>query len=408
MYIKRKIEDDILRYLNRKEIIAIVGPRQCGKTTTLLKIFNSLKQEKKVFLNFEDQEVLSLFENNIKRFAKVYVVENKYVFIDEFQYAKNGGKLLKYLYDLYGTKIIISGSSATDLTIKAIKFLVGRIFVLQMYPFDFSEFLLYKDKNYANIYSQLKIDLKNIKIQQISKEEENALKNYYEDYAVWGGYPQVVLTDDLRDKQEILKNIYNTYFLRDVKSILGLIDDYKLNNLIKALALQVGNTIEYNELSRISEFSLPTLKKYFNFLSKTYICDFIRPFYTNKRKEIVKNKKVFFYDTGLRNYIVNDFRFLNSRTDKGALLENAFWTQIIKNGHSAQYWRDKNKNEVDFVVDIGEGKMFAMEIKNSKSKCKRLPQSFVKDYYENTYMYFFYLQDNLKCDIKNRLFIPLF
>ncbi|MCG2701503.1 ATP-binding protein [Candidatus Parcubacteria bacterium] len=408
MYIKRKIEDDILRYLDRKEILAIVGPRQCGKTTTLLKIFNSLKQERKVFLNFEDREDLSLFENNIKRFAEVYAVENKYIFIDEFQYAKNGGKLLKYLYDLYNVKIIISGSSATDLTVKAIKFLVGRIFVLQMYPFDFYEFLLANDRNYANVYLKSKVDFKNAKPASISQEEKNVLKNYYENYIIWGGYPQVVLTRELKDKREILKNIYNTYFLRDVKSILGLIDDYKLNNLIKALALQIGNMIEYNELARISEFSLPTLKKYFNFLSKTYICDFILPFYTNKRKEIVKNRKIFFYDTGLRNHIVNDFRALDSRTDNGALLENIFWMQIIKNGYSAQYWRDKNQNEVDFIIDIGEGKLAAVEIKNRKNKCRRLPYPFIKAYYENTDMYCFYLLDDLKNDIKNRLFMPLF
>ena len=160
MYIKRKIEDEILRYLERPEIIAVIGPRQCGKTTTLKKIYGSLKNA--VFLTFEDQEALSLFENDIKQFSATYLNGRDYVFIDEFQYAENGGKLLKYLYDTYQgrVKIIISGSSAVDLTVKAVKYLVGRIFIFEMLPFDFEEYLYFRDSNYAGIYKQNKIDLK--------------------------------------------------------------------------------------------------------------------------------------------------------------------------------------------------------------------------------------------------------
>ena len=120
MYIKRKIEDEILKYIERPEIIALIGPRQCGKTTTIKKIYDDLKNA--VFLTFEDQEVLNLFEKNIKEFIAVYIIGKDYVFIDEFQYARNGGKLLKFIYDTHHTKIIISGSSALDLTVKAAKF----------------------------------------------------------------------------------------------------------------------------------------------------------------------------------------------------------------------------------------------------------------------------------------------
>lgn len=408
MYIKRKIEDDISGYLARREILAIVGPRQCGKTTVLRKTFDALKTENKVFLNFEDREALTLFEKNIKRFAELYIANNQYVFIDEFQYAKNGGKLLKYLYDTYDAKIVISGSSATDLTIKAIRFLVGRIFILNMYPFDFYEYLLAKDKNYAAVYKKEKIILKNTKYAlSLSREEIDNFRKYYEDYLLFGGYPQAVLASDKKTKQEVLKNIYNTYFLRDVRDILGLIDDYKLNNLIKALALQIGNMLESNELAQVSEFSFPTLKKYFNFLSKTYICEFILPFYTNKRKEIVKNRKVFFYDTGLRNFIVNDFRSLDLRTDGGALLENGFWMQLIKNEFKAQYWRDKNKNEIDFIVDLGEQKIAAIEIKSNGQKCKPLPAAFMGNY-KNASELCFYLNGQTDKAKKAKRFLPLF
>ncbi|MEK9183073.1 MAG: ATP-binding protein [Patescibacteria group bacterium] len=402
MYIKRKIEDEILKYIKRPEIIALVGPRQCGKTTTIKKIYNDLK--KAIFLTFEDQDTLNLFENSIKKFISVYVAGNDYVFIDEFQYAKNGGKLLKYIYDIHHTKIIISGSSALDLTVKAAKHLVGRVFVLEMLPFDFGEYLLYRDGEYYAIYEKNKIDLRSIIKNSLTEKQSKIIKKYFEEYALWGGYPAVVLSKTEEEKKEVLKNIYNTYFLRDVKDILGLVDDYKLGKLIKALALQIGNMIEYGELTEVSEFSYHTLKKYLNFLSKTYIAGFIHPFYGNKRKEIVKNKKVYFFDTGLRNHIVNDFQILSARQDVGALLENACFMQFIKNKYSPQYWRDKNKNEVDFILDIGDGKYSALEIKLNQNKC-RLPAVF-KDNYKDFLTFCAYFNETNK-EKENGLFLPL-
>jgi uncharacterized protein len=404
MYIKRKIEDVILKYLDRPEIIAIVGSRQCGKTTLLKKIFSERKNAN--FLTFEDQGVLSLFENNIKQFVATYVIGKDFVFIDEFQYAKNGGKLLKYIYDTHHTKIIISGSSAIDLTVKAIKYLVGRIFVFNMYQFDFYEFLLYRDENYAKIYKQNKIQLKNFKNNTLALEQIKTLTEYYEEYSIWGGYPAVVLADNKEVKREIIKNIYNTYFLRDVKSILGLVDDFKLGKLIKGLALQVGNMVEYNELALISEFSVPTVKKYLNFLSKTYIAELITPFYKNKRKEIVKNKKVYFYDIGLRNYILDDFRPLENRTDLGGLLENLLWIQLLKNDLNSKYWRDRNKNEIDFIIELGENRTIAIEVKNNKNKCPAPPLSFTKDYPDIKY-YCGYLKTKDQEEKNNKLFLPL-
>lgn len=406
MYIKRKIEDDILRYLKRPEVLAIVGSRQCGKTTTLQKIYRQL--EKAVFLTFEDQQVLSLFEHNIKQFAETYVTGNDYIFIDEFQYARRGGKLLKYLYDQYHAKIIISGSSAVDLTIKTVRFLVGRIFVLPMYPFDFHEFLTYKDSSYANFYNKKKIDLakKKIVVPDLAPEQENMLRNYYEEYILWGGYPEVALADNRKDKEMILKNIYNTYFLREVKNILRLTDDYQLSKLLKALALQIGQMIQYNELTQITDSSMATTKRYLNFLSKTYIADFIRPFYKNKRKEIVKNQKVYFYDTGFRNASVNDFRFLNERPDAGQLLENAVWMELIKKQYPVLYWRDKNKNEIDFIIEPGQGKQIALEIKNQARKCPEFSKAFTNAYPE-AINFCGYLENKTNQIDSGKFFIPL-
>lgn len=370
MYVKRKLEDTISKYIDSPEVIAIVGARRSGKTTLLNRIYNRLQNA--VYLTFEDQKVLNLFEKNTDDFIKLYVEGKKYLFIDEFQYAKNGGKILKYIYDLHHIKMFVSGSSAIDLTVNALKFLVGRIFVFNLYPFDFEEILSFKNPNLLKIYQKEKINLRKMNKTTIAISENvlNQIKRYYDEYIIWGGYPRVILAKNDEERKEILKNIYNTYFLREVKNILGLVDDYKLANLIKGLALQAGNLINYSELCNLSGVSFTTLKRYLNFLDKTYICAFVRPFYKNKRTEIVKNPKVYFIDTGLLNYIIEDFRRLDDRPESGGLLENVVYQQLIKSDYKINYWRTKTKNEIDFILSLGDGKIVAIEVKKNANKVK--------------------------------------
>ncbi len=397
MYIERKLEGTILKYIDSPEIIAIVGARRSGKTTLLNRIYNSLNNA--VYLTFEDQKVLNLFEKDTDNFIKLYVEGKKYIFIDEFQYAKNGGKILKYIYDLHHVKMFISGSSAIDLTVNALKFLVGRIFVFNLYPFDFEEILSFKNPDLFKIYQKEKRDLKKINRNEIIISEDvlSQIKKYYDEYIVWGGYPRVVLAKNDEERKEILKNIYNTYFLREVKNILGLVDDYKLANLIKGLALQVGNLIDYGELCNLSGVSYPTLKRYLNFLNKTYICDFIRPFFKNKRTEVVKNPKIYFIDTGLLNHITEDFRYLNDRPESGSLLENVIYQQLIKSDYKVNYWRTKAKNEIDFILSLGDGRIVAMEVKKNADKIK-IDKSIAlfKNKYPETELVFVYYKGIVK------------
>jgi len=384
MYYKRKLENTILEYLDKKEILAIVGPRQSGKTTLLKKIQIGLKNS--VFLNFEDKEVLELFETDIKNFAKKYFNNYKYIFIDEFQHSKNGGKNLKYLYDTFSqNKIIISGSSAIDLTIYAIKFLVGRIFVFNLYQLDFEEFLNFKQQDLLSVYLDYKkdLDLKYGKINflNISTTLNNQFNKILEEFLLWGGYPRVVLAKDEKEKRIILKNIYNTYFLRDIRDTLGLIDDFKLTKLIKALAIQAGQSVEYNELGQISGYDYLTLKKYLNILEKTFICMPLVPFFQNKRKEIVKNPKLYFFDTGIRNYIVNDFKNLSDRVDASSLYENFVFNQLTKQEIIINFWRTKAGAEVDFILEINAEKV-PLEIKSNLKKAvlTKSLNAFMEDY----------------------------
>lgn len=379
MYIERKLEGKILKYLDKPEIIAVLGPRQCGKTTMLKKIFSRLDNAN--FISFEDRAALNLFNRDIVGFIDLYAKNYKFLFIDEFQYAKNGGKKLKYIFDAQKTKIIISGSSAVDLSVNAIKYLVGRIFILNLYPLSFEEFLSYKNQNLAAIYKKEAANVLSSKTVQISNEMHEELKKNFEDYAIYGGYPRVVISADSEEKKEVLKNIYSTFFLREVRDVLGLIDDYKLEKLIKGLALQIGNLIEYNELGQLSEFSYATLKRYLNFLEKTFVCRRLAPYFKNKRTEIVKNPKIYFIDCGMRNQIVNDFRPIDERGDHGQILENAVFGQLVKNGYDFNYWRTKNKNEIDFILQMEGGKLIALEIKSRAKSFDFNPiKIFKKDY----------------------------
>lgn len=371
MYIPRNIEKKILNFIKSPEIIAIVGPRQSGKTT-LLSHIHSRYTKTSSYVTFEDPDILSMFENSTDDFIKMYVEDKNFLFVDEFQYAKRGGKILKQIYDTQKIKIIITGSSSIDLTIKALKYLTGRIFVFELFPFDFEEFLRAKNTSLWTFYTKHISKKKSFSIINSSHlpfdaEIKKKINKYFEEFILFGGYPRVVLSKNKEEKIEVLKGIYSTFFLREVKDYLGLIEDYKLQRLIKATALQIGNLIDYNELGITSGYSFISLKKYLNFLEKSYILSLIKPFFSNRRKEIIKNPKVYFIDTGLRNYISGDFRPLNSRTDSSFLLENAVFSAIKKKNIKVSYWRTKTKQEIDFIIE--ENKM-AIEVKNRIDKCK--------------------------------------
>ena len=154
LYIKRDIEDEINKYLNAREILTVVGSRQCGKTTLIDDILGNLeKKGKKISrVSFDNIKELQLFENDIDSFTGLYVKGYDFLFIDEVQYSKDSGKKLKYIYDNFKIKIFISGSSAAELSIQSLKYLVGRIFVFTLYPFSFKEFLRAKNQKLVPIY----------------------------------------------------------------------------------------------------------------------------------------------------------------------------------------------------------------------------------------------------------------
>lgn len=354
MYYTREIEEKIEQYVDTPEIIAIFGPRQVGKTTLLKHFYDSI--DKGIFLTFEDIEMKVLFEEDIKSFIALYIDPYDYIFIDEFQYANMGGKHLKFIYDSTDKKIFISGSSAMELSINAVKYLAGRIFVFNMYSFSFGEFLRTKDENLFQLYK--KSD------HTISNTLSNKIYGYFDEYMLYGGYPRVILSKTVEEKKEVLKNLLSIYLLRDIKEVAKITDETKMYKLLKALSLQIGNIITYNELSTLIGVNAQQLKKYLDVFEKAFLTKSITPFFTNKRLEIVKNPEIFFLDMGLRNIIIKNFNLLEDRTDKGEMLENFIFRELID--RDLKYYRTKNGAEVDFIIDD----KIPLEVKSNLSTMK--------------------------------------
>ncbi|HLD18882.1 MAG TPA: ATP-binding protein [Candidatus Nanoarchaeia archaeon] len=355
MYITRFLEKEVSKYLGRKEIIAVIGPRQSGKTTLLRHFFEKCKNA--VFLDFEDRQTLELFSEDVDSFIELHVKKHDYVFIDEFQYAKEGGKNLKHIYDSCKTKMIISGSSASELSIQSIKYLVGRIFVFTLYPFSFEEYLNYKNENLYRLSES----------GHLSKQVIDRIMPHFNEFCVYGGYPRVALAEDKPEKEVVLRNIYNTYLLKEIKEILNLPEDYKLSKLIHALSLQIGGIVNYKELSDITGFNHKDLLKHINVLEKTFVLARSLPYHTNKRTELVKAPKAFFLDSGFRNAVIRNFQPIENRPDKGNLYENFVASELLKAGVELKYWRTKSMAEVDFVIEKN-GNLMPIEIKSNLAR----------------------------------------
>lgn len=370
VYVERDLEKEISKYVRAKEIIAIVGARQCGKTTLVNNLLDKLEKNRRINrMSFDNVKILQLFEKDVDSFIELHVKEFDVLFIDEVQYSKDSGKKLKYIYDNHKIKIFISGSSAAEISIHSLKYLVGRIFTFTLYSFSFKEFLRFKNLKMIGLYESGKY----------GEEVINRLNKNLNEFILYGGYPRVVLAKNVEEKKKVLEGIFNTYLLKEIREILDLSDDDRLLKLLSALSLQIGNIINYNELSSLTEFSYHELRKYLNILDKTYVSSLVKPFYTNKRLELAKSPKVYFFDLGFRNICIDNFS--SDRTDKGSLYENFIFSELVKKGIKVKYWNTKSKAEVDFVVEK-RNKLIPIEIKSMVKEAK-LPKafnSFVKKY----------------------------
>jgi len=388
----RDILPNLTKWLDRREAYAIKGPRQSGKTTILKILQEKLKGKNTVFLNFEDPDILEAFETNPKEYVKSFMINTgKYYFLmDEYQYVKNSGKTLKLLYDTFeNAKFIVTGSSSLELSDAMAKFLVGRVFFFELFPFSFHEFLTTKNPRLANVYQEKSNNVKEFLIngtalpteKDIFQKEFTPLLNKF---LTFGGYPAVIKAEDFETKKAILKNIYDTYVSKDIIQFLKISDPTKYRCITRTLAALTGKIVNYNELGSTCQSYYKETKQTIATLAETYIIQLVQPFHRNPITELKKNPKVYFLDTGLRNYIINNFNPLEKRTDAGAIMENHVFL-CLRNSFpdkTINYWRTTAKAEVDFILRLDD-ELIPIEAKYQafqKPKISRSLRSFIKTY----------------------------
>jgi hypothetical protein len=389
----RDIQVDLLKWIERREAYAIKGPRQSGKTT-LLRVLEDILTRKgvnTVFLNFEDPDVLEAFETNPKEYIKSFLTKKgKYCFLmDEYHYVKDPGKKLKLLYDSFeDIKFVVTGSSSLELSGAMAKFLVGRVFFFELFPFSFHEFLVAKNLRLAKIYEEKNEKIKKFLLSGNAEIEKDIflkeIAPFFDQYIIFGGYPAVIKAEDFETKRMILKNIYDTYISKDVVEFLKVTDAFKYRHVVRTLAVLIGKLINYSEVCSTCQAYYKELKRIISILSETYIINLIQPFYRNPITELRKVPKVYFFDLGLRNYIIDNFNPLEKRTDSGAMVENFVFLSLRHNFPEAtiNYWRTIAKAEVDFVLGVKD-EIIPIEVKYQsfkEPKISRSLRSFIKSY----------------------------
>ncbi len=377
-YVPREMEKSIEKWLSAKEALVIRGPRQSGKTTLLHRLMETLKRggvnKKRInFATFEDDLERERFEKDPKGYIEYFIGTDKgrhFFLFDEVQYVKNAGKLLKLVYDgPYNIKIIVTGSSTLDVT-EIGGYLVGRAIFFELYPFSFGEFLLAKDLKAYEYYKRHRFDLKTRKMPDALFLDK--LNLHLNEYLTYGGYPRIVLEKNHDKKRVLLKNLYLTYIEKDIVKTYGTKYGQKVSELIRHLSAVNSSMINYNDLCVLAGFYFKELKELLGILEETYIIKLVSPFHRNLATEIRKNPKVYFIDTGLRNFAAGRFEF--SDEERGKLLENYVLRRFI--GEKINYWRTTAKAEVDFVL---ADRLIPVEVKINPKFTKSF-RSFINKY----------------------------
>jgi predicted AAA+ superfamily ATPase len=359
--IVRQIIENIRREFFQQKAIILLGARQVGKSTLLKSIFKD--QGNILWLDAENPDVHSVFENASATRLKTFFENNKFVVIDEAQKIENIGSKLKLITDyLPEIQVIATGSSAFELRNKLNEPLTGRKFEHKLFPLSFME----------------------MKAEIGLLEEIRMLPHRM----VYGYYPEVVTTKSGEEK--ILRLLSDSYLYKDILLFNGIRKPEKMQELLKALAWQIGSEVNYNELGKLIGLKSETVEEYIHLLEQSFVIYRLNSFHSNQRKEIKKGKKVYFNDLGIRNAIINDFSPFETRRDKGNLFENFIINEFIKQNEYQEkfekmyFWRTHEQQEIDLIIEKN-GQLKTFEIKwNSKAKA-RLSQTFARQYPNHTF-----------------------
>lgn len=353
--IQRTIEKSLTERLFKGKTIIVTGPRQVGKTTLLKKV---LEHQDFLFLDGDDPLVRAKLTSPNTKEIEAIIGNSKLVFIDEAQRIENIGLTAKIIHDQFkAVQLLMSGSSAFELRNHTNESLTGRKWEYNLYPISYEE--LEKSTSYLDARRDL----------------ENRL--------IYGFYPDVI--NNPGEERDILNELTQSYLFKDILVYGNIKKPEVLEKILQALAFQVGSEVSYNEIAQLTGVDKKTVTNYIHLLTLSYIVYPLTSFSRNLRNEIKTNQKIYFYDNGVRNALIQNFNPIELRNDVGALWENFLITERLKrNNYHRQFinryfWRTKQQQEIDYLEEK-DGIINGFEFKwNPKAKVK-IPQNFTKTY----------------------------
>lgn len=360
--IQRTIEEQIRQLIGSRKAIVIMGARQVGKSTLLQELF--AERLDVLWLNGDDTDTQELFASASSTRLRAIIGSHKQIVIDEAQRITDIGLRLKLITDQIPTvQVVATGSSSFQLAAKVSESLVGRKREFKMFPLTFAEMAAH-----TNLLDELRLIPHRL---------------------VFGYYPEVVSTPG--GERTTLKEIVDGYLYKDILSLDSINKPDKLVRLVKALALQIGNLVSYNEVGNLIGLDSKTVEKYIDVLEKSYIVFRLGSYSRNLRNELKMSRKIYFWDLGIRNAVIGNMAQVESRTDVGALWENFVIAERLKrNAYAASFaqpyfWRTSQQKEVDYVEEQ-DGHLQAFEFKwNERKGTAKCPTQFAEAYPDATF-----------------------
>lgn len=407
--IKRKLFESLKGHLSHKQISLIIGPRQAGKTTLmlLLKKYLEKKGNPTLFLNLDIEADKRFFVSQESLVRKIELELGKsrgFVFIDEIQRKEDAGIFLKGMYDMnLPYKYIVSGSGSVELKRKIHESLVGRKRIFELNTLSFEELINFRTQ-YR--YEDRLLDFLNLEVDKA--------KLFLDEYLLFGGYPRVVLAENVNEKLQEIREIYQSYLEKDIAYLLQVKKTEALSKLVQIIAARPGSLINFSELSSILGISTQTVKDYLWYLEKTFILHKVTPYFRNIRKEIRKSPAFYFYDLGMRNYAIGGFGNLNM-PDIGFVFQN-FVFNLLKEKLSllsakVHFWQTSDGAEVDFIIDFVR-ELTAIEVKWASLKKPSVPRSlrsFMLQYHPSkSYIINMSLKETVGIEKTKVYFIPFY
>jgi uncharacterized protein len=355
--IKRALQKLLKERFFKGKALLVFGARQTGKST-LAELLLTNQEKEWLTLNGDDADVREALTNTTATKLKSIIGNKKILLIDEAQRIDNIGLSLKLITDqIKDVQVIATGSSSFELSNKVNEPLTGRKYEFMLYPLSFEEMV-----NHHGLLQE---------------------KRLIEQRLLYGYYPEIVINPG--EEKERLKLLAGSYLYKDLLMLEQIKKPALLEKLLKALALQVGSEVHYTEIGQMIGSDRKTVEKYIDLLEKSFVIFQLPAFSRNVRNEIKKGKKVYFYDCGIRNAIINNFNSISNRTDTGALWENFIIVERIKflkyKGIDCNhyFWRTTQQQEID-LIEEKENTLAAFEFKWNKNAKARIPLTFIENY----------------------------